>query len=390
MRDYYEILGVAKDADGDTIKKSYRKLALQFHPDRNGGDKEAENQFREATEAYEVLRDAQKRAAYDRYGHAGVRGSGAGNAYGGFNFSDALEIFMRDFGGFGVEDLFGMRGQGGRGPGRTARKGADMRVRLPLTFEEVATGAKKTLRVERLDPCAKCNGSGAAEGSTPVRCGTCGGAGEVQRVQRSFLGQLVSVMPCPECGGDGQRIEKLCAECGGRGVRPGTATIEVSVPAGVSSGDYLTLRGQGNAGMRGGPRGDILVVLEVEEDIRFTRDGADLIYDLAITFSQAALGTEIDVPLVGAPDTRVKIPAGTQSGRVIRLRGKGLPHLQAVGRGDLLVRVMVWTPTDLTPEQEQLFRKMSQVETAPPAPGESESGRGFWTKFKEAFTGTGS
>ena len=388
MRDYYEILGVAKDADGDTIKKSYRKLALQFHPDRNAGNKEAEDSFREATEAYEVLRDPQKRAAYDRYGHAAVKGGAAGNAYGGFNFSDALEIFMRDFGGFGVEDLFGMRGgQGGRG-GRAARKGADMRVRLPLTFEEVATGSKKTLRIERLDACAKCSGSGAAEGSQPVRCATCGGAGEVQRVQRSFLGQLVSVMPCPECGGDGQRIEKLCPDCSGRGVRPGTATIEVSVPAGVSSGDYLTLRGQGNAGMRGGPRGDILVVLEVEEDVRFTRDGADLIYDLAITFSQAALGTEIKVPLVGAPDTKVKIAAGTQSGRVIRLRGKGLPHLQSTGRGDLLVRVMVWTPTDLTGEQEQLFRKMSQIEAAPPAPGEHESGRGFWSKMKEAFTGT--
>jgi molecular chaperone DnaJ len=389
MRDYYEILGVERSADGDTIKKSYRKLALQFHPDRNAGNKEAEESFKEATEAYEVLRDPQKRAAYDRYGHAGLRGGGAGGGYGGFNFSDALEIFMRDFGGFGgVEDLFGMRGQGGRG-GRAARKGADMRVRLPLTFEEVATGAKKTLRIERLDPCAKCSGSGAAEGTTATRCGTCGGAGEVQRVQRSFLGQLVSVMPCPECGGDGQKIDKLCTECGGRGVRPGTATIEVSVPAGVSSGDYLTLRAQGNAGMRGGPRGDILVVLEVEEDQRFERDGADLIFDLAITFSQAALGTEVDVPLVGAPNTKVKIAAGTQSGRVIRLRGKGLPHLQSAGRGDLLVRVMVWTPSDLTLEQEQLFRKMAQIEAAPPAPGEKDSSGGFWSKVKEAFTGTG-
>jgi molecular chaperone DnaJ len=387
MRDYYEILGVAKDADGDTIKKAYRKLALQFHPDKAGADKDAENSFREATEAYEVLRDAQKRAAYDRYGHAGVRGSGGGNAYGGFNFSDALDIFMRDFGGFGVEDLFG-RGQagGGRG-GRAARKGGDMRVRLPLTMEEVATGVKKTLRIERLDPCGKCAGSGAAEGSTPVRCPTCGGAGEVQRVQRSFLGQMVSITPCPECGGDGQKIEKLCPECSGRGVKPGTSNIEVAVPAGVSSGDYLTLRGQGNAGMRGGPRGDILVVLEVEEDTRFTRDAADLVYDLAITFSQAALGTEVEVPLIGAPDTKVKIAAGTQSGRVIRLRGKGLPHLQSTARGDLLIRVMVWTPTDLTSEQTQLFRKMAQIEAAPPAPGEHESGSGFWSKMKEAFTG---
>ncbi|MEO5510430.1 MAG: molecular chaperone DnaJ [Longimicrobiales bacterium] len=388
MRDYYEILGVAKDADADAIKRSYRKLALQYHPDKSGGDKASEDSFREATEAYEVLRDAQKRAAYDRYGHAGVRGSGgAGGGYGGFNFSDALDIFMRDFGGFGVEDLFGGRaGQGGRT--RTARKGADMRVRLPLTFEEVATGSRKTLRIDRLDLCTKCTGNGAAEGSTPVRCTTCGGAGEVQRVQRSFLGQLVTVMPCPECGGDGQRIEKLCPECSGRGVRPGTEDVEVSVPAGVSSGDYLTLRAQGNAGMRGGPRGDILVVLEVEEDVRFTRDGADLIYELAITFSQAALGTEVDVPLVAAPATRVKIAPGTQSGRVIRLRSKGLPQLQSAGRGDMLVRIMVWTPTDLTPEQEQLFRKLGQNEAAPPAPGERESGRGFWTKFKEALTGS--
>jgi molecular chaperone DnaJ len=210
----------------------------------------------------------------------------------------------------------------------------------------------------------------------------------VQRVQRSFLGQLVSVMPCPECGGEGQRIERVCDECSGRGVRPGTTTIEVNVPAGVSSGDYLTLRAQGNAGVRGGPRGDILVVLEVEEDDRFTRDGADLIYDLAITFTQAALGTEVDVPLVGAPATHVRIPAGTQSGRVIRLRSKGLPHLQGAGRGDLLLRVTVWTPTDLTAEQEQLLRSLAAIETAPPAPGNTEEGRGFWSKVREAFTGT--
>ncbi|HEX6695051.1 MAG TPA: DnaJ C-terminal domain-containing protein, partial [Longimicrobiales bacterium] len=231
-------------------------------------------------------------------------------------------------------------------------------------------------------------GTGAAEGSSPVRCSTCGGAGEVQRVQRSFLGQMVTVMPCPECGGDGVKIEKPCPDCSGRGVRPGQSTIEVNVPAGVSTGDYLTLRAQGNAGTRGGPRGDILVVLEVEEDERFTRDGADLIYDLAITFSQAALGTEVDVPLVGAADTKVKISAGTQSGRVLRLRSKGLPHLQGGGRGDMLVRVTVWTPTDLTAEQEQILRKLQQVESAPPSPGGDESQRGFWSKVREAFTGT--
>src|SRR5919109_390150 len=307
MRDYYEILGVDRHADADTIKKAYRKLALQYHPDRNSGSAQAEEQFKELTEAYEVLRDPDKRAAYDRYGHAGVKGAGAGT-YGGFSFTDALEIFMRDFGGFGgMEDLFGGRG---RRAGSTVRKGADIRMTLPLTLEEVATGVSRKLRVEVLDACRTCHGSGAAEGATSVRCSTCGGAGEVRRVQRSFLGQLVSVMPCPDCGGEGQRIERPCSKCAGRGVERGTHELEVNVPPGVSTGDYLTLRGQGSAGLRGGPRGDVLVVLEVAEDERFMRDGADLIYELAITFSQAALGAEIEVPTVGG-SARVRIAPGT-------------------------------------------------------------------------------
>jgi molecular chaperone DnaJ len=277
MRDYYEVLGVDRGADGETIKKSYRKLALQFHPDRNNGSSDAEERFKEITEAYEVLRDSDKRAAYDRFGHAGVKGSAGAGAYGGFSFSDALEIFMRDFGGFaGVEDLFG-GGRQRRG-GTTVRKGPDTRITLPLTLEDVANGVKRKLRVDALDACSTCAGSGAAEGASPVRCNACNGAGEVRRVQRSFLGQLVSVMPCPDCGGEGQRIEKPCIDCGGRGVQRGTRDIEVNVPAGVSTGDYLTLRGQGSTGLRGGPRGDVLVVLEVEEHPHFLREGADLVF----------------------------------------------------------------------------------------------------------------
>jgi molecular chaperone DnaJ len=386
MRDYYEILGVARDADGETIKKAYRKLALQYHPDRNSGSAEAEERFKEITEAYEVLRDADKRAAYDRYGHAGVKGAGAGaGAYGGFSVSDALEIFMRDFGGFsGVEDLFGA-GRGRRGsPG--ARKGPDMRVTLPLTLEEVASGVKRTLRIDVADACSACSGTGAAEGAAPARCSGCGGSGEVRRVQRSFLGQLVSVAPCPECGGEGQRIENPCAGCAGRGVERGSREIEVNVPAGVSTGDYLTLRGQGSAGMRGGPRGDVLVVLEVEEDDRFLREGADLIHDLAITFSQAALGAEVDVPTIGGT-ARVRVAPGTQSGRLLRLRGRGLPHLQSAARGDLIIRVHVWTPTELTSAQEALFRQLEKVESAVPQRDE-ERGGGFWSKVKEAITGS--
>jgi molecular chaperone DnaJ len=384
MRDYYEVLGVDRSADGDAIKRAYRKLALEYHPDRNNGSAAAEEKFKELTEAYEVLKDADKRAAYDRFGHAGVRGS-AGAGYGGFSFHDALEIFMRDFGGFaGVEDLFGS-GRGRRG-GPMRRKGADTRITLPLTLEEVASGVERKLRVELQEPCSGCEGSGAAEGTAPVRCSTCGGAGEVRRMQRSFLGQLVSVMACPDCGGEGQRIEEPCGQCGGRGVERVPREIEVSVPPGVSTGDYLTLRGQGNAGARGGPRGDVLVVLEVADDPRFIRDGADLVYDLPITFSQAALGAEVDVPTIGG-SARVRITPGTQSGQLLRLRGRGLPHLQSGGRGDLIIRVAVWTPVSLSQEQESLFRQLAKVEAPAERVGDGRD-RGFWSRVKEALTGS--
>lgn len=385
MRDYYEVLGVERGADADAIKRAYRKLALQYHPDRNNGSAEAEDKFKELTEAYEVLKDPDRRSAYDRFGHAGVKG-GAGAGYSGFSFHDALEIFMRDFGAFGVDDLFGGGGGGRarRGPG--PRKGVDMRVTLPLSLEDVAAGVTRKLRIDRQDACTGCDGSGAAAGSAPVRCQTCGGAGEVRRVQRSFLGQLVSVMPCPECGGEGQRIEQPCSECGGRGVEPATREIEVTVPPGVSTGDYLTLRGQGNAGVRGGARGDILVVLEVEDDPRFLRDGADLIHELPITFSQAALGAELEVPTIGGT-ARLKIAPGTQSGRLLRMRGRGLPHLQGAGRGDMIIRVVVWTPTSLSPEQEALFRKLARVE-APAERVDDARDRGFWSRVKEALTGS--
>jgi molecular chaperone DnaJ len=381
MRDYYEVLGIARNADADAIKRAYRKLAVQHHPDKNAGSPAAEEKFKELTEAYEVLRDPDKRAAYDRYGHAGVK-SGAGQ-YGGFSFHDALEIFMRDFGAFGVEDLFG-GGRSRRGP--SVRKGQDSRITLPLTLDEVATGVNRKLRVDLLDACGRCEGTGAAEGAAPVRCATCGGMGEVRRVQRSFIGQLVSVMPCPDCGGEGQRIEQPCEQCGGRGVERASREIEVNVPAGVSTGDYLTLRGQGSAGARGGPRGDILVVLEVEEDERFIRDGADLIYELPITFSQAALGAELEVPTIGGA-ARVRIAPGTQSGRLLRMRGKGLPHLQGGLRGDLIIRVAVWTPTALTAEQAALFRKLAKSE-APAERVDDDHDRGFWSRVKEALTGS--
>lgn len=385
MRDYYEILGVARDADGDAIKKAYRKLALQYHPDRNNGAKDAEDRFKEATEAYEVLRDPQKRSAYDRYGHAGVR-SGAGGAGGftGFDFSDALNIFMRDFGGFGFEDLFGAAGgrRGGRGP----RKAADVRVRLVVSLAEVAKGTKKTIRIGLDTACGTCGGSGAAPGTQPVTCATCGGAGQVRRVQNSVFGQMVSVTTCPTCRGEGKSIETPCATCAGAGVRRAEREIEVEVPAGVSTGDYITMRGQGNAGAGGVAAGDLIVVMDVREDPRFVRDGADLIHDLMVTFSQAALGAEIDVPTVDGTAT-VTVPAGTQSGRSLRLRGRGLPHLRGGGRGDQIVRITVWTPTRLDEAQERLLRELAQIESPPPTAEEAQAESGFWSKVKEAFTG---
>ncbi len=383
MRDYYEILGVARDADADTIKKAYRKLALQHHPDRNEGSKDSEEKFKEATEAYEVLRDSDKRTAYDRYGHAGVKGAAAGPGFGGFNFADALEVFMRDFGGFGFEDLFG--GAGRRGGGRSStRRGSDVRVRLPLTLADVAGGVHRTLKLQLLERCDACGGTGAEKGAAPVRCPTCGGTGEVRRVQRSFLGQMVSVSPCPACGGEGQRIDDPCQRCDGTGVRRVERTVEVDMPPGVSSGDYITLRGAGNAGVRGGPPGDIMVVAEVEDDPRFVRDGADLVYDLAVTFSQAALGAQVEVPTVTGT-TELKLPPGTQSGRLVRLRGKGLPHLQGGGKGDLIVRVTVWTPTELSKDQEALFQRLAELEAAPPSTTDQRD-RGFWSRVREAFS----
>ncbi|HEX7119987.1 MAG TPA: molecular chaperone DnaJ [Longimicrobiales bacterium] len=383
MRDYYEVLGIPRDADTDAIKKAYRKLALQYHPDRNGGSKEAEERFKEATEAYEVLRDPQKRAAYDRYGHAGVAGGSAGGAgFTGFDFAEALNIFMRDFGGFGLDDLFGggRRGRGGR------RKGSDMQLRLPVTLADVAAGVRKTLRVKLLDPCEACSGTGSADGAAPQRCATCGGSGEVRRVQRSLIGQLVSVTPCPTCGGEGFQLVNVCRACSGEGVARAEREVQVEVPPGVSSGDYITLRGQGNAGARGAARGDIIVVLEVEDDPRFVRDGADLIHDFPVTFTQAALGAEVEVPTVDGT-VRLSIPAGTQSGRLLRVRGKGLPQLRGGGRGDLIVRVHVWVPTELSAEQKALLRRLAEVEDPPPgATGEEQEGRGIWSRLREAFT----
>lgn len=386
MADYYDLLDVSRDASQDDIKRAYRKKAMENHPDQNEGSKEAEERFKKITEAYEVLKDPEKRAAYDRYGESGVKGRGGSAGFQGFDFSDAIEIFMRDFGGLGgFEEVFGGRRRG-RQRGRDGRKGRDIRVRLPLTLREVARGVTKKLKIPVLEPCEACGGSGAASGSEPRTCPECRGAGEQRVAQRSAFGQFVSVRPCQRCRGEGELIDEPCRTCNGEGRVRQQREIEVEVPAGVSSENFITLRGQGHSGSRGGQRGDIAVLLEIEEDERFARRGDDVMLELPVTFSQAALGDQVQVPTLLDETARLEIPAGIQTGTVLRMRGKGMPVLNGPGRGDQLVRIVVWTPEETTPEQEELFRRLREMEE--PAPETIDRGRkGFWSKVKEAFGG---
>ncbi|MGH7607828.1 MAG: molecular chaperone DnaJ, partial [Gemmatimonadales bacterium] len=372
-QDYYAVLGVPRDAGETDIKKAYRKLAMEYHPDRNNGDKTAEERFKVVTEAYEVLRDPQKRAAYDRYGHAAARGAGAG--FGGmpFDLSEALMVFMRDFGlggsgaggGFSAfESLFG-GGGGSQRARRDRRRGHDLKVGLKLTLAEVATGATKTVRIKTLDVCAECTGTGAKPGTRSVPCGTCAGSGEVRRQAQSLFGQFLTVSPCPTCGGDGAVITSPCSRCGGDGRVRTEKTVQIDVPPGVADHHYLTLRGQGVPGPRNGPPGDLIAVLDIKEDPRFERHGDDLVHDLLVTVTQAALGADVTVPTPFGP-TSLRIDPGTQTGTVYRLRAKGLPRIGDAGRGNLHVRVHVWTPTKLTAEQRALLEQLAAVETAPP------------------------
>jgi molecular chaperone DnaJ len=373
VTEFYDLLGVPRDASEAEIKKAYRKLAMEYHPDRNSAS-EAEARFKEITEAYEVLRDPQKRAAYDRYGKAGV-GAGGGFGFHHVDLSEALNIFMRDFGGLGgFESIFG----GGRQRADT-RRGQDVRVTVKLSLTEVATGVKKSVKLKTLERCSNCSGSGAKPGTKPTPCSTCGGAGEVRRAARSMFGQFVSVSPCPTCAGEGQVVQQPCEVCRGEGRVRGDRTVVVEIPAGVSSNNYLTLRGQGAAGPRNGPNGDLLVMLDIKEDSRFERQGDDLIYDQPLSFSQAALGCEVEVPTPYGKET-VQVPGGTQPETVVRLKGRGLPVLGQNSKGDLLVRLHVWTPERLSEEQERLFRELAKLEGEPP-----KRSPGFWSKLKEAL-----
>jgi molecular chaperone DnaJ len=372
MSDYYELLGVAKGASEDEIKKAYRKAAMQYHPDRNPSP-EAEARFKEIAEAYSVLSDAQKRAYYDRYGANGPQAGGFGGGFQHVDLSEALNMFMRDFGGFGgFESAFG----GGRGE---PRRGQDVKVTVKLTLQEVATGTKKTVKLKSLERCGTCQGSGVRQGSRPQTCGTCGGSGEVRRAARSMFGQFVSVSPCPTCEGEGRVISDPCGDCKGDGRVRRERVETIEIPPGVSSNHYLTLRGKGAAGPRGGSPGDLLVLIEVQEDPRFERQGEHLIHDLPVSFAQAALGDDLRVPTPFGEE-RITIQPGTQTGTVLRLKGKGLPRIGGGGVGDLHVRVHVWTPERLNDEQVRLFRELRRIEGEAPQPSQS-----WWDKLKEAL-----
>jgi molecular chaperone DnaJ len=374
VADFYSVLGVTRTASDDEIKRAYRKLAMQYHPDRNNGSKEAEEQFKAISEAYDVLREPDKRAAYDRYGEAGLRGGGGGGFH-HVDLSEALNMFMRDFGGLGgFSDLFGT------GRGQANRTGADVKVQINLNLTEVATGIDRTLVMKLLDACDKCNGNGAEPGTTPQRCATCGGSGEVRRAQRSFFGQFVSVAPCPTCGGEGTVVSTPCKKCRGDGRVRAEKSLTIRVPAGVATGQYMTLRGRGNSGPRGGERGDVIVLFAVEDDPRFEREGDDLYSEVLVSYPQLVFGTDIDVPTVTGT-VALRVPPSTHSGHEFHIRGKGLPRVNASGTGDLHVRVQLWTPNEVTREEEALIRQLAEVAAKPP----QTRAKGFWTKMKEAL-----
>lgn len=382
-RDYYEVLGVEKNADADKLKKAYRKLAMKYHPDRNPDDKEAEEKFKEAAEAYEVLSDDNKRARYDRLGHAGVDpNAGFGGGHGGMTMDDIFSQFgdmFGDAGGFGGGGFFG--GAGARRQSRGER-GSNLRIKVPLTLEEIAKGVTKKIKVKRQVSCDVCDGSGAKDSNSVETCRSCSGSGVIRQVRSTFLGQMATTTTCPTCNGSGRQITATCNKCRGEGRNYDNDTIEVPIPAGVEEGMQLSMRGKGNAGRRGGPAGDLLINVEEKPHEHLQRDGQKIIYDLFLNFADAALGTSVEVPTIGGK-VRIKIPAGTQSGKIFRLRNKGLPVVQGRGQGDQLIFVNVWTPKSLSKAERELLEKMRGNDAFEPTT--SKGDKGFFSRMKEYF-----
>jgi molecular chaperone DnaJ len=389
-RDYYEILGVSKTATAEEIKKAYRKVALQFHPDRNQGDKASEEKFKEAAEAYEILSDAQKKAKYDQYGHAGMDPSNfGGHSYQNVNVEDIFRNFGDIFGGQGggggfdpFESFFG-GGNGGRRQQTRGKRGTNLRIKVKLTLPEVANGVRKTLKVRKQNQCKTCHGSGAKDASSVGKCSVCGGSGVMKRVQNTILGQMQTTTTCYQCNGSGQQITKKCPTCNGLGVEYGEDTIQVDIPAGVQEGMQLSMSGKGNAGEQGGPAGDLIIQIEVAENPELEVDGQNVIYNLHISFVDATLGSQVEVPTIEGK-AKFKVPAGTQAGKIFRLTGKGLPSVNGYGKGDQLILIHVYTPSDLTSDEKRILEQLRQSPNFKPKPGVKQE-RGFFDRVKDMF-----
>ncbi len=379
-RDYYEVLNIAKGASADEIKKAYRKVAMQYHPDRNPGDKAAEEKFKEAAEAYEVLSDSEKRAQYDRFGHAGMRGSGYGGQ--GTNMEDIFSQFSDIFGDDAFGSFFGggRRSSGGRGRGS---RGSNLRVKIKLSFEEIAKGVNKQIKVKKYVGCTTCSGSGAKDKNSIQTCSTCGGSGQVRRVSNTFLGQMQTVTTCHTCNGEGTSITQRCSSCKGEGRVYGEETVSIDIPAGMQEGMQLSVSGRGNAGERGGPNGDLLILVEEEPHKELHRDGINVGHELHISFTDAVFGTQVEVPTIDGR-AKIKIPPGTQSGRIFRLKGKGFPSVNSYEKGDQLISVNVWTPQTLTAEEKAILEKIGNSPNFQPHPEKSD--KSFFEKVREMFS----
>jgi molecular chaperone DnaJ len=384
-RDYYEILGVQKGSSQEEIKKAYRKVAMQFHPDRNPGDKPAEEKFKEAAEAYEILSDADKRAQYDRFGHAGMSNNGRGGFGGGnMNTDDIFSQFGDIFG----DDLFGsFFGGGNRRGGATSRargvRGSNLRVKIKLNYEEIAKGVTKNIKVKKYVGCTTCSGSGAKDKNSVQTCGTCGGSGQVRKVSNTFLGQMQTVTTCPACNGEGSVVTSKCTTCKGEGRVYGEETVTIDIPAGVQEGMQLSVGGKGNAGERGGTPGDLIVLIEEEQHAELHRDGLNVAFELHLSFTDLVFGTQLEVPTIDGK-AKIKIPPGTQSGKIFRLKGKGFPAINSYEKGDQLIHVNVWTPQHVSSEEKSMLDKLSNSPNFQPKPDKNE--RSFFDKVREMFS----
>jgi molecular chaperone DnaJ len=390
-RDFYDVLGVTKSASAEEIKKAYRKMAIKYHPDKNPGDKQAEDNFKEAAEAYEILSNAEKKQRYDHYGHAGVGGAsgGGGGNYGGGGmnmediFSQFGDIFGNGGGGGGspFDSFFGGGGQQSRG-GRRVAKGSNLRIKVKLTLEEIANGAEKKIKVNKQITCKTCDGSGAKDKSSVSTCKTCGGNGAVRRVTNTILGQMQTSSTCPTCNGSGQQITSKCTVCHGEGTTRGEETISINIPAGVSDGMQLSMSGKGNAAPNGGIPGDLIILIEETPHESLKREGNNIVYDLHVSIIDAALGFSVEVPTIDGK-AKIKIEPGTQSGKLLRLKGKGIPEVNSYHRGDEIIHVNIWTPKALSTEERSLLEQLRSSPNFKPQPGKND--KSFFEKMKEYF-----